>query len=196
MSRVLTFFKRILRKELYSSKGKEYRVKRLAKTLLALYLLFLLWLVLFKFSLHFSTVLDSGLRGINLVPFASKAHTGQLNLIGMVLNLLFFIPFGLLLSVLLKQVSFWRKLLYIFMFSVAVELIQFVFAIGITDITDVIMNAGGGLLGLALYSLGQNYTDSKKLGRWTVATVGTVLILVFVAVLSLQLLHDALKGTQ
>lgn len=170
-------------------------MKRLSKTVLALYLLFLLWLVLFKFSLHVSTVLDSGLRGINLIPFASKAHTGHLNLVGMVLNLLFFVPFGLLLSVIMKQAGFWRKLLYIFLFSVAVELVQYIFAIGITDITDVIMNTGGGLLGLAIYSLGQSYSDSKKLDRWTVAAVGAVLILVFVAVLGLQLLHNAHKGT-
>jgi glycopeptide antibiotics resistance protein len=45
-------------------------VKLLSKTLLALYLLILLWLVLFKFSLDLSSVLDYQTRSLNLIPFA------------------------------------------------------------------------------------------------------------------------------
>jgi glycopeptide antibiotics resistance protein len=68
-------------------------------------------------------------------------------------NFVVFIPFGLLLSVNLKRTSFWRMLASVFIFSLAVETIQFVFAIGVTDITDVITNTPGGLVGLALDAL-------------------------------------------
>jgi glycopeptide antibiotics resistance protein len=163
------------------------KVKTLSKILFGFYLLFLLWLVLFKFTLHFAKVFSSHIRGINLIPFAGLAQGSSLVQLG--LNLVFFVPFGLFLSVNLKQPSFRRKLAYIFLFSVAVELIQFIFAIGITDITDVIANTAGGLLGLALYEVGHRYIDSKKLDTWIAATVGTFLILLSATVFSLQLFH-------
>jgi glycopeptide antibiotics resistance protein len=96
----------------------------------------------------------------------------------MVDNLIVFVPFGLLLNANFKQISLWQKLAYIFFFSFAVEAFQFIFAIGITDITDVIMNTYGGFLGLALYDLANKYVDSKKLDRW-ITIVCAISLVVF-----------------
>ena len=93
----------------------------------------------------------------------------------MVDNLVVFIPFGLLLGVVFKQTSFLRKLAYIFIFSLATEILQFVFAIGRTDITDVIANTFGGLAGLALYCLGKRYVNNRILDGFIVA-VGAILL--------------------
>ena len=103
-------------------------------------------------------------------------------------NFVVFIPFGLLLSVNLKRAGFWRKLAFVFIFSLAVEVIQFVFAIGVTDITDVITNTSGGFLGLILYALLNTFVDTKKLDR-SIVIAGTILLALFIVLLGFLLSH-------
>jgi glycopeptide antibiotics resistance protein len=94
-------------------------------------------------------------------------------------NVIVFIPFGLLLSASLKQTSFRQKLALIFLFSFSAEILQFVFAIGTTDITDVITNTFGGLLGLALYALGDRHIESKTMD-WVSSAIVTSLLVTIV----------------
>jgi glycopeptide antibiotics resistance protein len=157
--------------------AKLLQMKSLSKTLLVLYLLTLLWLVLFKFSFDlFSVVLDHQTRSLNLIPFVGSSRA---NLVETVYNFVVFVPFGLLLGVNLKQISFWRKLAFIFIFSVTAELIQFVLAIGTTDVTDVITNTFGGLLGLILYDLSKKHINNEKLDRF-ITLVGMILLILFI----------------
>lgn len=149
--------------------------KILSRSLLALYVLILIWLVLFKTSFDISSVLHYHHRSLNLIPFADTTP-GDIKS-----NVLFFIPFGLLLNVNLKKVGFLPKFASILVFSITVELIQFIFAIGATDITDVITNTVGGFLGLKLYGLSNKYMNNKKLDR-VIITVGTLLLVIFIAI--------------
>ena len=72
-------------------------------------------------------------RSLNFVPFSrASGSPGE-----SVDNVLVFIPFGLLVSVNFKWRDFWRKLLIVLGASIAAETIQYIFAIGATDITDV-----------------------------------------------------------
>jgi glycopeptide antibiotics resistance protein len=153
-------------------------VKSLSKALLAVYLLILTWLVLFKFSVHLSLVVYQT-RILNLIPFA---YFSRADLRELIYNVVFFIPFGLLLSVNLKRATFWRRLAFVCMFSLAAETIQFVFAIGVADITDVITNTFGGFLGLMLYVLINKYVDDDKLDRFIVVA-GTISLMVVVLLL-------------
>lgn len=159
--------------------SKVSQVKSLSKILLALYILLLLWLVLFKFSLNISSVLDYQTRSINLLPFADASRD---NLRGWIYNVVIFIPFGLLLSVNFKRANFWQKLTCVLIFSLAIEITQFVLMIGVSDITDIITNTLGGFLGLALYDLSKKYADNKKLDRFIVVA-GTILLIVFILLL-------------
>lgn len=145
----------------------------LKKYLFISYLTVLIWLVLFKFStdvvgvlLHYQT------RSLNLVPFMGLSF-GTVR--EMADNLIVFIPFGLLLNATYKQLASKRKLAIIFGFSLTVEVLQYVLAIGTTDITDLIMNALGGWLGLSLYGLGRKGIGEDKLDRF-LAVSGTVLL--------------------
>lgn len=141
------------------------------RSLLVAYLLVLAWLVLFKFSYDFSAVLsDYQSRSLNLIPFAGGISRETID------NFIVFIPFGLLLGINFKRTDLWRKLSYIFIFSLATEIVQFVFAIGATDITDVIMNTSGGLFGLVFYDVGKKYIHSKKLDLF-ILIVGAVLLI-------------------
>jgi glycopeptide antibiotics resistance protein len=148
-------------------------MKSLSKIVFFIYVLVLLWLVLFKTSIDMSSVLAGyHMSSLNLVPF-----TGRLS--EMVENFVVFIPLGLLLSVNFKKVIFWQSLIVVFVFSLAVETIQYVLAIGISDITDVITNTFGGLFGLIIYrTIAKNHADSKKIDRF-IAVLIALLIVVF-----------------
>jgi len=156
--------------------------KILSRGLLVLYVVILIWLVLFKFSLHISHVLSHHHRSLNLIPFAAPSIVnGKINYGEMVYNCIFFIPLGLLLNVNFKKIGFLPKLAFIMGFSIAAESIQFIFSIGATDITDVITNTLGGFLGLKLYDISKKYINSEKLDKIIVST-GILLFLVFFAI--------------
>ena len=145
-------------------------MKSSSKSVFAAYLLALLWLVLFKFSYDIVSVIETlHVRILNLIPFMGNGRKEMLE------NLIVFIPFGLLLSINFKRALLWQKLTAICAFSFTVEIIQYVLAIGRTDITDVITNTVGGLVGLALYELGKKYIDSEKLDRFIVVTIAVLL---------------------
>ena len=119
-----------------------------SRVLLVLYLLTLLWLILFKLSYEISSILaEYQTRSLNLIPFVTFGQTGLSETVS---NFITFIPFGLLLGLNFKRAALWRLLSVVFVFSVIVEALQFVLAIGTTDATDVVTNTLGGLVGLAL----------------------------------------------
>lgn len=146
-------------------------MKSLSKVILALYLLVLMWLVLFKFSFDLTAVLDAQTRSLNLIPFSGNDQREMID------NFIVFIPLGLLLSANFQRASLQGKLAFIGMLSLIAEIIQFVFAIGATDISDVILNTSGGLLGLLLYGLCHTYVRREKLDRFVVVANALLLSL-------------------
>ena len=161
-------------------------MQRISGGLLVLYLVTLTWLVLFKLTFNISRVLNYHHRSLNLIPFAApKIVNGRIDFGEIILNCVFFIPFGLLLTVNFKKTEFFSKLVCILVFSVSCELIQYIFAIGATDITDVISNTAGGFLGLVIYDLSNKYINTEKLDR-VIISMG---ILLFVLAISIQLSH-------
>jgi glycopeptide antibiotics resistance protein len=155
--------------------------KILYRGLLALYLAILIWLVLFKLKFNISSVFNYHHRSLNLIPFAAPSIVnGRINFAEMIYNCIFFIPFGLLLNVNFKKIGFLPKLAFIMVFSLTAELIQFIFAIGATDITDVITNTVGGFLGLKLYNLSNKYINSEKLDK-VIISVGILLLVLFIS---------------
>lgn len=145
-------------------------MKALSRTLFAAYLVILLWLVLFKFSYDpIAVIRDYQTRSLNLIPFDYSRNSE------MIANLLAFIPFGVMLGVIFKQVAWRNKLAAIFAFSVVVEIIQYCVAIGATDITDVIMNTLGGFIGLAAYTAVSKLTNERTLDL-AIAISGTLIL--------------------
>jgi glycopeptide antibiotics resistance protein len=120
--------------------------------LFAIYGLVLVGVILFKFP--FSYQEDVGGRVLNLIPLAgSYGDAGVLRVDELVENVLIFVPFGLYLSMVKRTWSFWRRSALILGVTVAFEIIQYIFAIGRADVTDVLTNAIGGMLGIGLYAL-------------------------------------------
>lgn len=150
---------------------------------LTLYLVILIWLLLFKMSTSISALVEHHhQRSLNLIPFAAPSIVdGQINYSEMIWNCIFFIPFGLLLNVNFKRAEYLRKIAVILCFSLSIELLQYIFAIGATDITDVITNTVGGFLGLSLYSFSNKYISTEKLDR-IIISVGFLLALLFISI--------------
>ncbi|HEY8600028.1 MAG TPA: VanZ family protein [Thermomicrobiales bacterium] len=158
--------------------------KVVSRGLLTAYLAILVWLVLFKFSFNIPSILDHHKRSLNVIPFAAPSIVnGGTNFGEIAYNCIFFIPFGVLLNINFKGVRFLPKLASILVFSLTAELTQFIFAIGATDITDVITNTVGGFLGLHLYCFGRAYINDEKLNRVVIA-IGTLLLVVFLAMIA------------
>ncbi|SEQ24513.1 VanZ like family protein [Ignavigranum ruoffiae] len=127
------------------------RRQGVAKMIFWLYLIFLIWLVIFKFNLSWTDI--HRVRDLNLIPFHyENVVEGDIPLFEAFLNLLVFVPFGDLLRLVYKR-SFIRNLLLIFGLSLIFEISQYVFAIGASDITDLISNTLGGAVGLGLAKL-------------------------------------------
>ena len=160
-------------------------LKSLAGVLFAIYLVILAWLILFKFSVHIASVLHYDKRSLNFEPFSTASGSSGESLD----NVLVFIPFGLLLSVHFKGLRFWIKLLIVLGASITAETIQYIFAIGATDITDVITNTLGGLTGIVGYDLSSKYIDRESLDKFIVVAASVVLGLCVLLLIALEVRH-------
>ena len=153
--------------------------------LFAIYALVLVGIILFKFP--FSYQEDGSGRVLNLIPLAgSYRNGGVLRVDELVENTLIFVPFGLYLSMVKRTWSFWRRTVLILGVTVAFEIIQYIFAIGRADITDVLTNAIGGMLGAGLYGV---LTRVLK-GRTDLVITVVALILTVAALLELAFLRS------
>jgi glycopeptide antibiotics resistance protein len=163
--------------------AEEIRMKIYCRASLALYLVILVWLLLFKMSTSIPALVEHHhQRSLNLIPFSAPSIVdGRINYSEMIWNCIFFIPFGLLLNVNFKRVEYLSKIVIILCFSLTIELLQYTFAIGATDITDVITNTAGGFLGLTLYSFSNQYVSTEKLDR-IIISVGFFLALLFISI--------------
>ncbi len=126
--------------------------KLLTKILFGIYLLLLAWIILMKTEFSFDQIYR--MRSTNFIPFEGTAvYNNQLHYQEIYLNVLIFVPFGIYLSVLKPEWSFIKKATPIFLVSLSFESLQYIFSIGATDITDLIGNTLGGVIGILFYLL-------------------------------------------
>lgn len=125
-------------------------IDKLTVVLSIAYVLLLVAVILFKLPFRQA----GSERAINLVPLlGSFTDDGGLRLAEVINNVLIFIPAGIYVCMLRIDWAFTRRLLLIVGTTVTFEIIQFVFAMGKTDITDILTNTLGGVIGIGLYSL-------------------------------------------
>lgn len=153
------------------------------KILFFLYFIILTWGIVFKMRTDFNGFV--GYRRINLIPFhASVIINGRIDTSEIYLNICAFVPFGVYISILKEKWSFFQKLLPIFLISLSYETSQYIFAVGVTDITDLLGNTCGGLIGIVIYWL-----LSKVLKDNTIkvvnfmAIIGTVFLMALIGIL-------------
>lgn len=126
--------------------------KKLTKCLFYIYFIALIWIILFKMQTPF-TLIGQG-RSINLIPFAGSVIVdGRIYVQEIVDNVLIFIPFGVFPCMLGREKPFLWQLAPSFFTSLALEALQFLLAVGATDMTDLLGNTLGGLLGIGIFYL-------------------------------------------
>ena len=110
------------------------------------------WIVLLFYSyLLIDTVFFArdARRSINLTPFGMISQQGfTLNVWG---NILMFIPLGLYFANFMKQFRFWKVLGAIGGTSLGIEVLQYIFKRGASDIDDLLLNTAGGFIGILVY---------------------------------------------
>jgi len=120
--------------------------------LFAIYLLALTWLILFKLQFSISNMTEG--RIINLIPLLGSFNdNGVIRFSEIRVNILAFIPLGIYTCMLKASWSFVKKVFAIVVLTLAFEITQFIFAIGRADITDMLSNTLGGVIGIGIYAL-------------------------------------------
>lgn len=128
----------------------------------AVYILFLLKLLLFKYYSPIDIITSNyeAYRSFNLIPFGGiydylvkHVASGSLAVTNILGNIVIFIPMGVLLRLYSSKDRILRPVAVVFVTSVTVEVIQYILGIGASDIDDVILNTFGGFLGILLYML-------------------------------------------
>ena len=69
-----------------------------------------------------------------------------------IMNVVVFIPVGILLGIAFKQMTWWKALLIGCSISVTVEALQFWFMKGFSEVDDVMHNTLGTLIGFGILS--------------------------------------------
>lgn len=124
--------------------------RRLTTGIFVFYLVVLTWIILFKMQL--SPDILGTVRSINLIPLAgATVINGAADYREVVQNVLAFVPFGLFMGMLAAGRPWWRALVPVAATSLAFEVLQYVLAVGMSDITDLLANTLGGAIGLGLY---------------------------------------------
>lgn len=120
-------------------------LKIMLKISLVIYVLLLTWIIVFKFRLKLDDL--KYIRSVNIIPFKSNGMVNGIREI--FVNLVLFIPFGMYLEYLFKNKKI-SNIVIIILTSLCYEVLQYILHIGVSDITDIIMNTFGGVIGMIL----------------------------------------------
>ena len=161
----------------------------LTKTIFLIYCGILIWTVLLKMAaspeeLQFLT----GVRKLNLIPFDYRGGVPRILIRETAMNVLVFIPFGFYLNML--GVSGGKAVFRGFFLSFAFECCQYLLAIGISDMTDLLTNTMGTAIGVGLYLLIREIWPDKDTADRRINRVAAAALLLFGALMTLLILAN------
>ena len=160
----------------------------LVNVLFIIYCVLLIWIILFKLS--FSTNELTNLvkvNPINLIPF--RYYNGARNhLKEIIQNVIIFIPLGIYLKMLNKNNK--QVILYGLIFSLVLEISQFIFKLGACDITDIITNTSGTILGLLGYLLLVKLFKNKDKINYVLKIIALIVTILFSLLITLLLIAN------
>lgn len=138
--------------------------KKLEKFLLSIvyiiffvYVLLTIRIILFK-DVPIYAIFKGMFRSVNLIPFYTiwqfiidnniSFMRATVNIIG---NIGIFIPMGIFFPIVFKELNKKTMITAIIFISLGFETIQYILALGSSDIDDIILNSLGGIIGIAIY---------------------------------------------
>ena len=166
---------------------KNNKQRNLTRILFAVYFLILVWILLFKMSFSLDELYKN--RSINLIPFmGSVIVNGRIYINEIIDNILVFIPLGIYICMLKENWSILRKISVGFFISLGIEVLQFVLAIGATDITDLIGNTLGGIIGIGVFYLFSKLFKNKT--NKIINILALIVTILLVSMISILLLAN------
>lgn len=155
--------------------------KYITITLFMIYIVILIWIILFKLQLSLFDL--PHIRSINLIPFQESVIVNdKLNIQEIIYNIIVFIPFGLYISMLWNQSSLIQKVIACFFMSLSLEISQYIFAIGATDITDLLGNTLGGMIGIGIFYICHQLLKDKANYILNIVTfISTIFVIILLS---------------
>lgn len=150
------------------------------------YVLFVSWNILFKYSSPLELFSNREyFIAINLIPF-NDILNGNFNKLDIWGNVILFLPLGIYLNVINTNSKISNNIYKIICISLIFECTQYIFGLGATDITDVITNTIGGLIGIGIYLVIEKvFNDKVKVKNFI--TVCSTIVMVPVGILIIGL---------
>ena len=144
------------------------------KTLFIIYMIILIWIILFKLSINVGDM--DTIRKINLRLFYyENAATFQVKEV--IENIIIFIPMGIMLKCM--GVSTKKSVLIGFITSFILEMMQYILAIGVSDITDIVTNTSGVIIGSYIYMIFLMIFKNREIINKIVFMIGCILFSMF-----------------
>ncbi len=140
---IIIYFWKFYKK--WKEKGKDLLF---VNTMMYIYLSFVLYFTLMPIMSSLPFIFNHPYDSMNLVPFIDVLNGRGDFIRQVVLNVIMTIPFGFLLPLVKKNV----KLLKIIFYTLSIELLQpLINGVRSSDITDLITNVVGGIIGYVIY---------------------------------------------
>lgn len=151
------------------------RIRKIAAVLFILYLLVASWVIMLKCNYAISIInsrwlMDSMTLEERVVWSFLEIHFDgdegpftQKSLTDVFLNVVVFIPFGLLLPFLFNKKPYHFSILYAFLLTLAFELTQFLICIGGFSYLDLFNNTLGGIIGVFIHRALIKHVKEKPL---------------------------------
>lgn len=133
-------------------------------------ILFFKLIFIFSFLLYIETIIEVTLfkymsitelfssdrwfyiQSINYIPFSDWSIDRSGLIRDIILNIILYFPFGFLLQMINKKNKLSLLQIFIpFTASISIEILQYIFSVGVTDITDIICNTIGAVFGAISY---------------------------------------------
>ena len=156
---------------------------KVTTALFIIYLIAIFWILLFKLGVRFAY---GGSTSVNLIPFSEPGDAAEI-----ILNVVIFVPLGMYAGVLFTRWTLGTKFLFIFLTSLMFEALQLILKIGAFDVTDIVTNTSGGIIGLMIFgAIKKVFNNRVKAQKFIniIGAIGTVLMISLLLLLKMNML--------
>lgn len=131
----------------------------------------IIYLGILTYSLFFGSPSRVEMRQVNLIPFTTilpyingTSNTNQeVSVVNLIANIFLFIPLGFYLSIIFRRLRLLIRIIIILTIPLFIEIAQYIFEAGVSDVDDVILNFFGGVIGMMLlYIVEKVYSMVRK----------------------------------
>ncbi len=169
---------------------KQFNAAMLFFVFLVPYVLLFFYALLFKniSPLQLFSTTREYIATYNLIPFSTVGGfltKGNMliaasNILG---NIVLFVPLGIYLQLFERTKKITVSVTVIFLTTLLIEVLQFVFGLGTADIDDVILNLLGGAIGVLIYRLFYTLFKTEDKVRFAIVVSGLLAVIIPLVIL-------------